>query len=85
MDSTLFSNKIKLLCEIYMEYSGEESWEDFFELYDLGVPAAVLVWNGGATLTDIGNNFVDEAWKGLCMRLGIDPNANYEEIEDMNL
>lgn len=85
MDNTPFSDKVRLLCEIYMEYSGDELWDEFFEVEDLGVPAAVLVYNGAATLTDIGKGFVEQSWQSLCLRQSVDPDANYESIEDLGL
>lgn len=83
MDNTPFSNRIRLLTDFYMEYSGTDEWDTFFTIQDLGIPAAVLVWNGGATLTEIGEGFVNESWKALCDALDIDPDAEYQEIEDM--
>ena len=83
MDNTPFSDKVRLLTDLYMEYSGTDEWSDFFVMQDLGVPAAVLAWNGGATLTSVGEGFVNESWKALCRELSIDPDAEYKEIEDM--
>jgi len=83
MDSTPFSDRVRLLTDFYMEYSGTDEWSDFFAIQDLGIPAAVLVWNGAATLTDMGMGFVNESWVALCDALEIEPEAFYEEIEDM--
>lgn len=83
MDSTPFSDRVRLLTDFYMEYSGTDEWSDFFAIQDLGIPAAVLVWNGAATLTDIGTTFVNESWTALCEVLEIDPDGSYDELEDM--
>jgi hypothetical protein len=49
-------------------------------MQDLGFPAAVLVVNGGATLTDVGVAFVEETWEALCDELGIDHHGEYDSI-----
>ena len=75
--------RIRLLTEFYMDYSGDEAWVDFIESQDLGLPAAVLVYNGGATLTEIGEEFVNSTWDALCNVLSKDPSGDYNEIEDL--
>lgn len=83
MDSTPFSNRVRLLADFYMEYSGTDEWSDFFAIQDLGIPAAVLLENGAVDLTDTGILFVNESWNALCDALDIDRDGSYEDIEEM--
>lgn len=83
MDSTPFSKKCEILHDFYIANAVDEDWQDFISLHDLGLPAAVLVVNGGATLTDIGIAFVDETWQALCNELGVDHYGNYESLESL--
>ena len=80
MDSTPFSKKCEILHDFYISNAADEYWHDLITMQDLGFPAAVLVVNGGATLTDIGKSFVEETWQALCNELGVDHHGNYEDF-----
>ena len=54
MDNTPFSKKCEILHDFYIANATDDYWRDLFDMHDLGFPAAVLVVNGAATLTDIG-------------------------------
>ena len=83
MDKTLFSKKVEVLNDFYMDYSGSDQYADFIEIHDLGLPAAVLSFNGSATLTDIGVKHVEETWIDLCELFEIDHHGEYESLESM--
>lgn len=83
MNKTPFSNKCQILRDFYFTNSSDEYWSDFISMHDLGFPAAVLVVNGGATLTDVGISFVEETWQALCDELGLDYHGEYNDLSEM--
>lgn len=83
MDKTSFSKKCEILNDFYMEYSGSDEYDEFISINDLGFPAAVLVMNGSANLTDIGINFVNDTWKAMCEVLEVDHMGEYNSLTEM--
>jgi hypothetical protein len=83
MNGTPLSKKCEILHDFYLDYAGTDEYEDFFRLNDLGVPAALLYMNGGAQLTEIGANFVEEAWIAMCELLEVDHLGDYESLEQI--
>lgn len=83
MDSTPFSKKCEILNDFYMDNSGTEEYDDFISMNDLGFPAAVLVMNGGAILTEVGDSFVNQTWIALCELLEVDHMGEYSSIDEM--
>jgi len=88
MSSTPFSKKCEILKDFYMEYR-DPSWaavsdvHDIIRFYDLGFPAAMLVVDNAATLTDKGMQYVEDTWQGMCEWFGIDYLANYLNFDDV--
>jgi hypothetical protein len=83
MDNTPFSKKCELLNEFYLNYSHDDEFADFIDMNDLGIPAAVLVVNGGAILTDVGESFVEETWQALCEVLEVDHYGEYTSLDEL--
>lgn len=83
MDSTPFSKKCDIMNDFYMDYAGSEEYDEFISINDFGFPAAALVVNGGAILTDIGQSFVEETWIALCELLGTDHYGQYDSLEEL--
>lgn len=83
MDNTPFSKKCEILNDFYMDWSGSEEYDEFISINDLGFPAAALVVNGGAILTDIGQSFVQETWIALCDMLAVDHYGEYTSLYDL--
>ena len=81
MDKTLFSNKVEILHDFYMNYSSSNEYVDFMKIQDLGLPAAVLSFNGSANLTDIGIKYVEETWIALCELFEVDHHGEYDDYD----
>lgn len=60
----------------------EEDIDAFFSYNDLGIPIAQGLTYNLVSLTDEGTKVVNETWFNFCMLLEIDPNQNYETLED---
>lgn len=80
-------NKAKIIEEFLRdEELIEEFLEDdinaFFSYNDLGIPIAQGLTYNLVLLTEEGTRVVDETWFNFCMLLEIDPNNDYETLED---
>lgn len=88
MSKTTFSDKCRILGDFWLDYredaSKDENWQKFFEYADMGLPLAFLVDRGYAnSLTDIGEEVVDETWKVFCEMAAVDPDEAYITIADI--
>jgi hypothetical protein len=75
--STSFSTKIAILAEVH----AEAVWNS--ELDDIALPLAYLVENKLATLLPTADNYIHSTWEMLCKLLEVDPDAEYEDSDDM--
>ena len=75
--------RAELIVEASELFSGNDSWDEFFQGNDLGVPYAYLVVGNHGTLTAGGEAILHEAWMALCDRLGADPDRIYESLDNM--
>jgi hypothetical protein len=80
---TPFSKKVEILNDFYIDYSGSGEYDDFIQLNDLGFPAAVLSIMGAATITDIGEGFIEQTWVALCELLVVDHHGEYDSLDDL--
>lgn len=56
---------------------------DFVIYNDLGIPLAQVVTYSLADLTEEGQNFLEETWQEFCILLDIDPDDEYDNLDDM--
>jgi|688.fasta_scaffold104412_8 hypothetical protein len=82
MDSKLYS-KCQIIADMYDAAKDVESWEQFFFIYDVGIPLARMIALDCAEPTLRGVDLIDETWYGLCHMIGIDHEADYESLNDM--
>ena len=69
---TDFSDKIDILGELYVNYSGDESFKDFIEFNDLGLPLAYLSREGLCEVSDDGERYISETWDLFIKSLGLE-------------
>lgn len=67
---------------LHQAFEGDDV-DQFIEFNDLGIPLAQAVSYGLATLTDEGQNLVEETWESLCSILDVDEEGEYEDLDDM--
>ena len=82
MDSKLYS-KCEIISEMYDAAHNDPAWSQFFFVYDIGIPLARVVAVDCAEPTEEGVDFLNETWYGLCHMMGIDPDGEYESLNDM--
>ena len=57
--------------------------DEFFEYNDLGIPLSIALNEELATINEKGIKVIDETFKNLCLTMGIDPEKNYRDYDDM--
>lgn len=83
MAATDFSNKCKILGELWMDYRSEDEFEDFIEYNDLGLPLAFFIKENIVKPTPQAELYINETFDLFIMALEADPNENYESLEDL--
>jgi hypothetical protein len=81
--TTPFGDKVEIIAELYQEYHEEKEWEHYFYINDLGAPLCMAISLGGATVTDIGAEWIEQSWNHMCEILKIDPYGKYESLDGM--
>lgn len=80
---TDFSNKIKILAELWIDFRDDEQFEDFCDYNDLGLPLAYLVDNGLATANELGNKYIEETFSLFLTVLEIKEDTGFESLEEL--
>jgi hypothetical protein len=76
--------KAEIIFEFINDYRDEESFQDFFNYNDLGVPLAVMIVNDLVILNEGGTEVLDETWTSLCGNLNnADPDYDYESLNEL--
>lgn len=81
--TTTFENKASILADIWIQYRGEDVWEDFIEYNDMGLPLAYAVANGLATVETIGQKFIEETFDILLAEFDITEDIGFESLQDV--
>jgi hypothetical protein len=62
MAETTFSNKVAILADLWITYSNDEAFEDFFAYNDLGLPLAYALDNDIVVANEKTNSFIEETF-----------------------
>jgi hypothetical protein len=62
MAETTFSNKVAILADLWITYSNDETFEDFFAYNDLGLPLAYALDNDIVVANEKTNSFIEETF-----------------------
>jgi hypothetical protein len=79
---TDFSSKVNILGELYANYRGDESFKDFIEFNDLGLPLAYLTREGLCEVSDDGERYISETWELFVKSLGIE-DVGFDDLDEM--
>lgn len=80
--NTLYSNKVSILSELWLDYRGDEEFQDFIEYNDLGLPLAYAINAGIVESTDLSARFIEESFDILLAGLDID-DIGFETLEEL--
>jgi hypothetical protein len=77
--------KAEILVQFTQDSFNDETYSDFFDYNDLGIPMSIAVVQDMVILTDSGEQLLDETWKDLCLLFEADPDNEYESIDDLTV
>jgi hypothetical protein len=76
-------SKAQILIQFTQDSFNDEVFEDFFDYNDLGIPMAIAIDQEMVILTDKGEELINETWNELCELFNVDPEGEYESIDDL--
>jgi hypothetical protein len=83
LGTTPFSKKCEILGDLWLDYREDESFKDFFEYNDLGVPIAYAVQEKLIEkLTSEGTRIVEESFRLLLAGLSVE-DTGFDSLEDL--
>jgi len=80
--TTTFENKCDILAEVFTDYSGDETFEDFVSYNDLGLPLAYAIATEIVKPTNKANILIDETFDMLLQLLVVE-DIGFESLEAM--
>jgi hypothetical protein len=80
--ANVFSNKITILSELWMNYRDEDELKDFIEYNDLGLPLAYFLMNEIVLPTEQSEVYINETYNLLVASLGVGDDA-WESLDEM--
>ena len=80
---TDYLTKIEILADLWINFKGDEQFEDFFEYNDLGMPLAYYIHTEIVKSTDQAQMYIEETFSILCASLELDLDGDYESLNDM--
>lgn len=69
---TDFSDVVKILGDLYVNYKEDKEFSDFIEFNDLGLPLAYFASEGLAQVSEDGNKYILETWALFLAGLNIE-------------
>ena len=78
-----FNKKLIILSDVYLHYRDDDEFKEFAEYNDLGLPLAHVCATGLAEIKPYGVDCIEETYDLLIDAMGLDPDAEYRNIEDM--
>ena len=83
LGTTPFSKKCEILGDLWLDYREDESFQDFFEYNDLGVPIAYGIQTKLVEkLTSEGTRIVEESFRLLLAGLSVE-DTGFDSLEDL--
>lgn len=78
-----FKKKASIVSECWLATRTHHAWEELIKYGDLGFPLAYAVNDNMATVDSRGEAFIEELYSLIVTTLDIDPEAEYENFENM--
>ena len=75
--------KAKIVVQFTEELRETNEYTDFFEYHDLGVPFAIGLLNEMISISEKGEELIEETFNHICDEYGVDRNSDYEDLEDL--
>ena len=75
--------KAEILVQFTQDEFNSGEYDEFFDYNDLGIPLSIAITQDMVILTDAGEQLLEETWKELCLLFEVDPDNEYESIDDL--
>lgn len=82
MTETTFENKVAILADLWLGYRNDETFTDFIEYNDLGLPLAYALDNGLIVANEKTNAFIDETFALLLAGLELE-DTGFTNLNDL--
>ena len=80
--ATDFSDITKILGKLYLQYRDDETFEDFIEYNDVGLPLAYLSSENLCEVSEDGKRYILETWDLFLAALNI-KDTGFDSLEEM--
>jgi hypothetical protein len=77
--------KAEILVQFTQDSFNDETYSEFFDYNDLGIPLSIAIVQDMVILTDAGEELLEETWKDLCLLFDANPDSEYESIDDLTV
>jgi len=81
--TTPYNIKYAILSDLWTQYKTDKDMADFFEYNDLGLPLAFMIEQKIVESTPIAQVYIEETFELLVESLGLDPDDEFESIDEM--
>ena len=81
--TTPFETRASILSELFMKYTKDETFKEFREYANLGLPLAYAITTGIVPKTDKAQHFVNDAFEGLLEILEIAEDEGFKDLDDL--
>jgi hypothetical protein len=78
-----FTKKCQILSELWLDYRQDEQFQDFIEYNDIGLPLSYFVEAEIVQATEIAEEYINETFRLLAVALGLDPNTDWADLNEM--
>lgn len=80
---TPFTNRTMILADLWMNYRGDEEFNDFIEYNDLGMPLAYATANNIVEKTAMSETLINETFELLLAALEIVDDEGFDSLDDL--
>lgn len=82
--ATPFSNRCRILGDLWLNFKNDEEFADFIQYNDLGLPLAYFISEGFVSqYNEDAEEFINETWDFFTRALNLDYNAEYNSLEEI--
>jgi hypothetical protein len=81
--SPTFTNRCKILSDLWFDYRQDEDLKDFMEYNDLGLPIAYAIHGEIVMPTELAKQYVNETFELFAESLKLDANHEWWNLDEM--
>lgn len=79
---TSFANKIEILSDLWINYRGDDGFQDFIDYNDLALPFAFSISEGLIQPQEAMTSFINDAWDMLLSALDVE-DLEYTSLQEV--